>query len=43
LSEFERTGVIIRDGRRLIIVTSELLALVHGDKPAPGSGAGPAS
>ena len=42
LSEFERTGVIIRDGRRLIIVTSELLALVHGDKPAPGSDAGPA-
>ena len=31
LSEFERTGVIIRDGRRLIIVTSELLALVHGE------------
>jgi CRP-like cAMP-binding protein len=35
LSEFERTGVIIRDGRRLIIVTDQLLALVQGDKPAP--------
>lgn len=36
LSEFERTGVIIRDGRRLIIVPQELLALVHGAKPTPG-------
>jgi CRP/FNR family transcriptional regulator, cyclic AMP receptor protein len=37
LSEFERTGVIIRDGRRLIIVPGELLALVHGARPGtPG-------
>ena len=34
LSEFERTGVIIRDGRRLIIVPHFLLALVQG-KPEP--------
>jgi CRP/FNR family transcriptional regulator len=40
LSEFERTGVIIRDGRRLIIVTRELLALVQGDKPASGNDEG---
>lgn len=40
LSEFERTGVIIRDGRRLIIVTSELLALVHGENPGSGGGDG---
>lgn len=32
LSEFERTGMIVRDGRRLIIVPRHLLALVHGDK-----------
>jgi CRP/FNR family transcriptional regulator, cyclic AMP receptor protein len=38
LSEFERTGVIIRDGRRLIIVTDQLLALVQGAKPVPGNG-----
>ena len=43
LSEFERTGVIIRDGRRLIIVTSQLLALVQGDKPGPGSDEGNAT
>jgi CRP/FNR family cyclic AMP-dependent transcriptional regulator len=36
LSEFERTGVIIRDGRRLIIVTDELLALVQGETPGAG-------
>src|SRR5690242_12642075 len=46
LSEFERTGVIIRDGRRLIIVTDELLALVQGENPGaggtPGSGSGAA-
>ena len=30
LSEFERTGVIIRDGRRLIIVPHCLLALIQG-------------
>lgn len=42
LSEFERTGVIIRDGRRLIIVTEQLLTLVHGDKPeSDGDGGGP--
>ena len=34
LSEFERIGVIIRDGRRLIIVPQELLALVHGARPS---------
>lgn len=34
LSEFERTGVILRDGRRLIIAPERLLALVQGDKPA---------
>jgi CRP/FNR family cyclic AMP-dependent transcriptional regulator len=39
LSEFERTGVIIRDGRRLIIAPERLLAVVHGDKPSgPGNG-----
>jgi Crp-like helix-turn-helix domain len=38
LSEFERTGVIIRDGRRVIIVTEQLLALVQSDKPGPGDG-----
>jgi CRP/FNR family transcriptional regulator len=37
LSEFERSGVIIRDGRRLIIVTEQLLAVVQGDKPGSGS------
>jgi CRP/FNR family transcriptional regulator, cyclic AMP receptor protein len=37
LSEFERGGVIIRDGRRLIIVTEQLLAVVQGDKPGSGS------
>ena len=36
LSEFERTGVIIRDGRRLIIVTEQLLAVVQGDKAGDG-------
>ena len=40
LSEFERTGVIIRDGRRLIIVTGQLLALVQGEKPGPGGDEG---
>ena len=34
LSEFERTGGIIRDGRRLIIVTEQLRALVQSDRPA---------
>ncbi len=34
LSDFERTGVIIRDGRRLIIAPERLLTLVHGGKPA---------
>jgi CRP/FNR family cyclic AMP-dependent transcriptional regulator len=43
LSEFERTGVIIRDGRRLIIVTSQLLALVQGDKPGAGGDEGDAN
>lgn len=44
LSEFERTGVILRDGRRLIIVTEQLLALVQGDKPgSDGAGGGPAA
>jgi CRP/FNR family cyclic AMP-dependent transcriptional regulator len=37
LSEFERSGVIIRDGRRLIIVTEQLLAVVQGDKPGSGT------
>jgi CRP/FNR family transcriptional regulator, cyclic AMP receptor protein len=37
LSEFERAGVIIRDGRRLIIVTEQLLAVAQGDKPGSGS------
>jgi CRP/FNR family cyclic AMP-dependent transcriptional regulator len=40
LSEFERTGVIIRDGRRLIIVTGQLLALVQGEQPGPGGDEG---
>ncbi len=44
LSEFERTGIILRDGRRLIIVTEQLLALVQGDKPgSDGAGGGPAA
>ena len=37
LSEFERSGVIIRDGRRLIIVTEQLLAVVQGDKTGDGA------
>jgi CRP/FNR family cyclic AMP-dependent transcriptional regulator len=37
LSEFERSGVIIRDGRRLIIVTQQLLAVVQGDKTGDGA------
>jgi len=37
LSDFERTGVIIRDGRRLIIVTEQLLAVVQGDKAGDGA------
>ena len=37
LSEFERNGVIIRDGRRLIIVTEQLLAVVQGDKTGGGA------
>ena len=37
LSEFERNGVIIRDGRRLIIVTQQLLAVVQGDKTGGGA------
>jgi CRP/FNR family transcriptional regulator, cyclic AMP receptor protein len=42
LSEFERSGVIIRDGRRLIIVTEQLLAVVQGDKAdSSGDGDGP--
>lgn len=35
LNEFEHAGMIIRDGRRLIISPLRLLALVQGDKP-PG-------
>jgi CRP/FNR family cyclic AMP-dependent transcriptional regulator len=41
LSEFERSGVIIRDGRRLIIVTEQLLAVVQGDKADSSDGEGP--
>jgi CRP/FNR family cyclic AMP-dependent transcriptional regulator len=41
LSEFERNGVIIRDGRRLIIVTEQLLAVVQGDKANSSDGEGP--
>ena len=41
LSEFERSGVIIRDGRRLIIVTEQLLAVVQGDKANSSDGEGP--
>ena len=41
LSEFERNGVIIRDGRRLIIVTEQLLAVVQGDKADSSDGEGP--
>lgn len=41
LIEFERTGVIIRDGRRLIIVPERLLALVQSGRPAAsGNGGG---
>ena len=40
LSEFERTGVIIRDGLRLITVTGQLLALVQGEQPGPGGDEG---
>jgi len=40
LSEFERIGVIIRDGRRLIIVPQELLALVHGPGNTSGDNEG---
>ena len=35
-SEFVCTGVIIRDGGRIIIVTGELLALVPGENPRAG-------
>jgi len=41
LSEFERSGVIIRDGRRLIIVTEQLLAVAQGDKADSSDGEGP--
>jgi Crp-like helix-turn-helix domain len=42
LSEFERSGIIIRDGRRLIIVTEQLLAVVQGNKAgSSGEGDGP--
>ncbi len=38
LNEFERSGVIIRDGRRLIIVPRRLLALIQGRRPGtPGN------
>lgn len=41
LSEFERTGVIIRDGRRLIISPERLLYLVQGARPPGATGGGP--
>ena len=36
LSEFERIGAIIRDGRRLIIVPDHLLVMVQNTRPAAG-------
>jgi CRP/FNR family transcriptional regulator, cyclic AMP receptor protein len=36
LSEFERIGAIIRDGRRLIIVPPRLLEMVQNTRPAGG-------
>jgi CRP/FNR family transcriptional regulator, cyclic AMP receptor protein len=39
LNDFERGGVIIRDGRRLIIVPRRLLALIQGARTGtPGNG-----
>jgi CRP/FNR family transcriptional regulator, cyclic AMP receptor protein len=43
LNEFERTGVVIRDGRRLIIVPRRLLALVQNSKSGPASNGGGAA
>lgn len=40
LSEFERAGIIIRDGRRLIIVPDRLLAVAQGEKSSNAKNGG---